>query len=158
VPDIKAETLFTVIKDILLRCNLSLQLCRGQAYDGVANMQGKMSGVATRFKMECPCYSCNSLLCSFLEFVPPDIGRKLICLRDALDTVKEITNLICFSPKRTTLFYASLLQQPSAPESAAKALTIMSNMLDSTYRCCECYHQGLWHFTRSFRKNPANHT
>ena len=47
VPDTKAETLFTVIKDILLRCNLPLQLCRGQAYDGAANMQGKISGVAT---------------------------------------------------------------------------------------------------------------
>ena len=41
VPDTKAETLFTVIKDLLIRCSLSLDLCRGQAYDGAANMQGK---------------------------------------------------------------------------------------------------------------------
>ena len=31
VPDTKAETLFKVIKDILIRCNLPLALYRGQA-------------------------------------------------------------------------------------------------------------------------------
>ena len=39
VPDTKAETLF--IKDLLIRCNLPLALCRGQAFDGAANMQGR---------------------------------------------------------------------------------------------------------------------
>ncbi len=47
VPDTKAETLFKVIKDLLIRCNLPLALCRGQAYDGAANMQGRRTGVAT---------------------------------------------------------------------------------------------------------------
>jgi hypothetical protein len=45
VPDTKADTLF---KDLLIRCNLPLALCRGQAYDRAANMQGRRSGVATR--------------------------------------------------------------------------------------------------------------
>ena len=49
VPDTKAETLFTVIKDLLIRCSLSIDMCRGQAYDGAANMLGHRSGVATRF-------------------------------------------------------------------------------------------------------------
>lgn len=42
-------TLFNVIKDLLIRCNLPLELCRGQAYDGAANMQGRRTGVAARF-------------------------------------------------------------------------------------------------------------
>ena len=54
VPDTKVETLFTFIKDLLIRCNLPLALCRGQAYDGAANMQGRRSGVATRIKSEQP--------------------------------------------------------------------------------------------------------
>ena len=33
VPNIKAETLFMVIKDLLTRCNLTISLCHGQAYD-----------------------------------------------------------------------------------------------------------------------------
>lgn len=47
----KAETLFRIIKDLLTRCNLPLGLCRGQAYDGAANMQGKRTGVAQDFIM-----------------------------------------------------------------------------------------------------------
>ena len=38
VPNTKAETLLTVIKDLLTRCNLPFDLCRGQVYDGAANM------------------------------------------------------------------------------------------------------------------------
>ena len=41
VPDTKAETLFKVIKDLLIRCDLPLALCRGQAYDGASNMQAE---------------------------------------------------------------------------------------------------------------------
>ena len=40
VPDTKAETLFTVIKDLLIRCSLSIDMCQGQANDGAANIQG----------------------------------------------------------------------------------------------------------------------
>ncbi len=54
VPDTKAETLFRVIKDLLIRCNLPISLCRGQAYDGASNMLGRKTGVATRFKDENP--------------------------------------------------------------------------------------------------------
>ena len=50
VPDTKAETLFKVIKDLLIRCDLPLGLCRGQAYDGAANMQGRRTGVVTRVR------------------------------------------------------------------------------------------------------------
>ena len=35
-----AETLLTIISDILLRYNLKLQNCRGQCYDGAANVAG----------------------------------------------------------------------------------------------------------------------
>ena len=50
LPDTKADTITVVTKDILLRCSLPLSSCRGQAYDGAANMQGKRTGVATQIK------------------------------------------------------------------------------------------------------------
>ena len=60
MPDTKAETLFSVIKDILIQCNLPLlALCRGQAYDGAANMQGKRLGVGARFRHEYPLQWCQ---------------------------------------------------------------------------------------------------
>ena len=36
--------LTNAIKDILLRCSLSLDDCRGQTYDGASNMMGKHTG------------------------------------------------------------------------------------------------------------------
>ena len=48
LPDTKLETLFSVIKDVLIRCTLPFSMCRGQAYDGAANMSGIRSGVQER--------------------------------------------------------------------------------------------------------------
>ena len=43
-------TLCTVIKDVLLRVNLQLTQCCGQAYDGAANMVGHLNGLAVRLQ------------------------------------------------------------------------------------------------------------
>ena len=41
LPDIKASTIETVLKDALIRLQLPLNDCRGQCYDGASNMLGK---------------------------------------------------------------------------------------------------------------------
>lgn len=107
VPDTKAETLFT-IKDLLIRCNLPVALCRGQAYDGAANMQGRRSGVATRFLEDQPAAIPVHCCAHSLNLCLQDAGRKLTCLRDALELCREIINLIQFSPKRLHLFSSNL--------------------------------------------------
>ncbi len=49
IPDISANTIYSVIQDCLFRMNLQWNRCRGQCYDGAANnMPGIRSGVATR--------------------------------------------------------------------------------------------------------------
>ena len=53
VPDTTVETLFRV-NDSLIRMNLPIKNCRGQAYDGASNMQGNFKGVATRLQQEVP--------------------------------------------------------------------------------------------------------
>ena len=53
--DTKAETLFKVVKDVLIRCSLPIRLCRGQAYDGASNMSGIRSGVQALVKREAKC-------------------------------------------------------------------------------------------------------
>ena len=40
LPNTKAVTIYEAIKDILIRCSLPLSQCRGQAFDGAANMSG----------------------------------------------------------------------------------------------------------------------
>ena len=46
--------IYSVLKDLLLRCDLSLKLCGGQAYDGASVMQGNKGGVATRIRQDVP--------------------------------------------------------------------------------------------------------
>ena len=77
VPDTTAETLFTVIKDMLIQCTLPLSLCRGQAYDDASNMQGKRSGVATRFRNEQPAAIPVHCFCTFFESVPTRCRKEL---------------------------------------------------------------------------------
>lgn len=108
VPNTRAETLFTIIKDVLTRCNLSMSLCRGQAYDGASSMQGKRSGVATRIREEHPAAVPLHCFAHCLNLCLQDASRKLVYVRDALFLVREISNLIRYSPKRLTLFSTKL--------------------------------------------------
>ncbi|XP_011407314.1 PREDICTED: uncharacterized protein LOC105314697, partial [Amphimedon queenslandica] len=71
-----ALTISNALKDVLLRCSLPRQQCRGRSYDGASNMAGHLYGVA-----ECSC--------------------KCSALRDALGVTQELYNLIRASPKWT---------------------------------------------------------
>ena len=50
---ISANSLVSLIHDVLLRMNLKLENCRGQCYDGASNMRG-CRGVATQITSEEP--------------------------------------------------------------------------------------------------------
>ena len=52
LPDTKAHTIFTCIKDVLIGCALPLSQCRGQAFDGTSNMSGIRNGVQALIKKE----------------------------------------------------------------------------------------------------------
>ena len=52
VSSVEASSLVFVIKDTLLRMNLSLAKARGQCYDGASNMAGIRNGVATQIQKE----------------------------------------------------------------------------------------------------------
>ena len=45
-----ADTITNLTLDLLLRCNIQLKNCRGQCYDGAANMAGRRAGVATKLR------------------------------------------------------------------------------------------------------------
>jgi len=90
VPDTKAEAHFIVIKDLLIRCNLPLALCRGQEYDGATNTQGRRSGVAAQFLAEQPAAIPVHCCAHSLDLCLQDAGRKLV---DALEQIKLLTSL-----------------------------------------------------------------
>ena len=104
VESIDSAALTAVIKDVLVRMNLTLTKMRGQCYDGASCMSGLKSGVATRLSEEEPraiythCYGhALNLACS-------DTIKQCMLMRDALDTTHEITKLIKKSPRRDAIF------------------------------------------------------
>jgi hypothetical protein len=108
-----AKTLKTVIIDCLIRCNIPLSGCCGQAYDGAANMAGHINGVAKQIQLEEPkaifvhCFAHSVNLCL------QECGRRSRPIRDALSLVNEIHNFITLSPKRLAMF--ENLQTQSSP-------------------------------------------
>ena len=63
-----SETLTILVKDAMCRYSLSLSDCRGQAYDGAANLSGRLSGVQARISREYPKALYNTLFLSFPQF------------------------------------------------------------------------------------------
>ncbi|KAK3095241.1 hypothetical protein FSP39_012040 [Pinctada imbricata] len=92
------------IKDILLRCGLPLELCRGQAYDGAPNMSGHLSGVAKQIQDQSPSALGVHCLAHCINLCVQDVTKKCQPVRDSMDLVIEIEKLICLSPKRSNLF------------------------------------------------------
>ena len=105
VSSIDAASLFSVIRDTLVRLNLPLIKIRGQCYDGCITMSGSRSGVAKRVKDEEPravfthCYSHS------LNLAANDSVKKSNFMNRALETTHEITKLIKLSPKRDAIFH-----------------------------------------------------
>ena len=104
VPSIDADTLTRVIKDTLMRLNLSLTRVRGQCYDGASTMSGAKSGVAKRIQelesravyLHCYGHSLNLAAC--------DTIKHSELMKNALDITHEVTKLIKYSPRREAIY------------------------------------------------------
>ena len=104
VPNIAADILFSTIKDVLIRLNLSFTRCRGQCYDGANNMRGAKNGVSKQIMdiesraLYTHCYGHS------LNLTAGDAIKGCKVLQDTLDITFEISRLIKFSPKRNNIF------------------------------------------------------
>ncbi len=104
LPDTKALTLFSVIKDILIRCSLPLSQCVGQAFDGAANMSGIRNGVQALVKQESSRALYVHCLAHSLNLCVQEVAKKCDLVRNVMDFIFELVQLIKFSPKRSTIF------------------------------------------------------
>ena len=104
LPDTKALTIFSAIKDVLIRCSLPLAQCRGQAYDGAANMSGTKRGVQALVKSEVNKALYVHCLAHNLNLCLKDVTSTCDMIRDVLDFIYNLVQLIRFSPKRLSLF------------------------------------------------------
>ena len=104
LPDTKALTIISAIKDVLIRCCLSTSNCIGQAYDGASNMSGVRNGVQALMKKENS--SCLYVHCfaHSLNLCIQHVVRKSDLLSNCIEFILQLVQLIKFSPKRLTIF------------------------------------------------------
>ncbi len=104
VDSVDANTRVKVIKDTLLRFNLSLSRIRGQWYDGASSMAGARSGVATQLLQEEPKALYTHCYGHALNLACGDTMKQCKLMRDTLDVTYEIAKLIKKSPRRDVCF------------------------------------------------------
>ncbi|XP_011404915.1 PREDICTED: zinc finger MYM-type protein 1-like [Amphimedon queenslandica] len=99
VDDTKALTLFDVVKDTLVRCNISLAKLWGQCYDGASAMSGCKNRLAKLIMNEEPraiythCYGHTHNL------GVGDSVKGSPLMKNALEVTHEITKLLKYSPR-----------------------------------------------------------
>ena len=133
-----AFTLATILKDVLIRCNVSLSNCRGQTYDGASNMAGHLNGVAAKITREEPKALFVHCLAHSINLCLQDCAKLCKCVKDALGLVNEIYNLIMASPKRLAL-YEKLKQELSPQLPSLKPLcptrwTVRTGAIDAVLK------------------------
>ncbi len=106
VASIQADMLIAVIKDCLLRLNLSLNKVRGQCYDGASNMSGIRNGVAKKIRDDEPRAIYTHCYGHSLNLAVGDTIKNSSIMKNSLNTVHEITKLVKYSPRRESLFNA----------------------------------------------------
>ncbi|XP_071522625.1 LOW QUALITY PROTEIN: uncharacterized protein Atac2 [Panulirus ornatus] len=95
---IDAPSVTSMIKDVLLQMNLSMQNARGQCYDGCSSL-GEKKNVATQIKQcEPRCLYCDCCGHS-LSLTCVDLIKNIRLINEALETTHEITRLIKEFPK-----------------------------------------------------------
>ena len=104
VPKTNSETLAIVVQGCLIRLTLPIGQCRGQAFDGAANMSGHISGVAARIQQSEPIAVMVHCLAHSTNLSLQSVAKQSVCVQEALDLAMGLSQLIQFSPKRSSLF------------------------------------------------------
>ena len=100
VADITSATIVCVLKDTILRLNVSLSMCRAQCYDGARNMKKVASEIKaiepTALYLHCFAHSLNLAVADTL--------KQIKLMSDILDHCLEICKMIKASPRRDAIF------------------------------------------------------
>lgn len=87
IVDLRAESIFNLIKDLLVKFDLSLANCVAQAYDGASTMSGELSGVQTRVRQVVP-------FCVFVKCYAHRLNRALVATTKDIALCNEVLGCI----------------------------------------------------------------
>ncbi|XP_078495463.1 zinc finger MYM-type protein 1-like [Ciona intestinalis] len=99
-----SATLHKLIQSAITSVGLSFNDCRGQSYDGAANMSGHLSGVQARFKEMYPAMLYVHCSGHNLNLAIQDTFRNNTDAANSLATLNGVVNFIKASPKRLSMF------------------------------------------------------
>lgn len=102
--DTRARTLFSILKDVLCRFNLRIENCRGQCYDGAANVSGKSGGLQALVQEIEPRALYVHCLAHTLNLSLQDLCTKIDVCRDFVSLFTDLVNFVRTSPKRLSWF------------------------------------------------------
>lgn len=88
-----ATIISKLILDFLILFNLPVNNCRGQCYDGAANMAGRRARVSTKIKEVEPRALYIQYMPQFLNLAVQDTCRSVTVIGEALDTVLELSKI-----------------------------------------------------------------
>ena len=146
IQNLKADTIFAAIKDVLLRLNLPVSQIRGQCYDMASAMAGVKSGVAAKIASEEPRAIYTHCYGHALNLACADTIKKCRVMKDAIDTSKEITMLVKDSPRRDALLQS--IKASMATQSTTPGIRVFCpTKMDSKSRCFEKYFRELHRLT-----------
>ena len=89
-----AGTLYTILKDVLMKYSLNLDNCRGQWYDGASNMSGHLSGLQSRVAAEEPRALYVHCTAHSLNLVVQDSLQINSTIRDFLSLMRYLVNYV----------------------------------------------------------------
>jgi len=103
ITKIHAETISSSILECLENHTLPISQCQGQAYDGAANMSGHLQDIPAHIEQVQPNAIMTHCLAHCTNLYLQSVSTKVIYVREALDVVKGISNLIHHLPKQSAL-------------------------------------------------------
>ena len=126
VSTIEAECLTKVIKDSMIRLNLSMKNLRGQCYDGCSTMSDTRTGVAKRISDEEPRAVFTHCYGHSLNFACSDAVKKSNSWGKLWKLHKKLPSLIIkFSPKCDAVFKKFKAKSDSNLESKTIGIQIL---------------------------------
>lgn len=103
-PNTESQTLFSILKDVFARLDLSMDNLRGQCYDGASNMRGKFKGLKKLVLDIQPKARYVHCTAHSLNLAVVDSLRHLTSMRDIMALAKDLINTVRESNKRMGLF------------------------------------------------------
>ena len=93
---VSGESISKNILESLSKFGLDMNMCRGQGYDGAANMSGKYSGAATKIQQKAPYFHCRSHALNLCVAS----ASKVQVVSNMMGQVRIVSDFFNNSPKR----------------------------------------------------------